>query len=155
MAMDDPTGGMGGQDMFLQYVRGLPQEELEKYLAPYDEQQAILQEQLEQAKALRRSKADGMRTPLGAALGGASDVMDTVFAALKEKKAREEQQALLKAKQTEGANRLADYSQWSQWATDPAATQSNALSEALRQYGAAPQAPAGYSGIPNWMVSGG
>jgi hypothetical protein len=102
----------------------LSPEEMQETLFPFQDQQALLEQQLAQAQALRSNYAQGHTTGLGAGLGGLADVLNGYASGREQKRVGGEQKALLERKQKSAVG-----------FHTAAQLQAQAMAEALRRMG--------------------
>lgn len=80
-------------------VDGMTEEQLREVLYPYQDQQALLEQQMAQAQALRTNYGQGRSSGLAAGLGSLADVVNAYSSGKQQKQVGEDQQALLGRKQ--------------------------------------------------------
>ena len=91
------------------FLAGLTPEELAQLMGmgTLDEQGSLLERQMAQAQALRQPSGQHYSTGLGAAFGGAGDILRSIQGVMQENRLRPKQESLLKQKE-EGRRLFAD-----------------------------------------------
>lgn len=103
-----PMGG-AGDDQFFQYLSQMPEEELLAMFQPFDQQQALLQQQLGQNQAFMKPQDRQRTTGAGAALSGLSDAIRGGVGAYRQDQFNAQMGELLKGQQTEAGKRAKGY----------------------------------------------
>lgn len=105
---------MNGADLELDYLAGLPEDELRRYFRPYQQEMDLLERQRAQAEALGGPRAGKHVSTTGAILGGLGNLGAALASGYAGQGLQGQQQALLGQMQGEAAGRTGDYAKWLQ-----------------------------------------